>query len=132
MIVLDSSVLSVVLRRHHPVSPLAERFVQLVQQDAPLSVPGAVLQEVLSGVRSEAQFTRLQDALEKFSLLLPDKADHVQAARISNTCRSRGIVTSNADCLIAAQTIRRRAELWTLDTDFERIARCCDLRLFQP
>ena len=28
--------------------------------------------------------------------------------------------------------IRHRAELWTLDTDFERIARCCELKLFSP
>jgi len=129
VIVLDTSVLSVVLRRDPP-APLTERFARLVEQDAPLSVPGVVLQEVLSGVRSELQFTRLQKALQAFPILLADKADHVQAAQISNACRRRGIATSNADCLIAALTIRCRGELWTLDTDFQRIVRLSALRLY--
>lgn len=129
MIVLDSSVLSVVLRRERP-APLAERFARLVEQDAPLGVPGVVLQEILSGVRSEVQFTRLQRALEAFPVLLADTAGHVRAAQISNACRRRGIAASNTDCLIAALTIGLRGELWTLDADFQRIAGCCALRLF--
>ena len=34
------------------------------------------------------------------------------------------------DCLIAAQAITRDAQLWTLDRDFERTARCSPLNLF--
>ena len=111
---------------------MVERFARLVQQEIPLGVPGVVFQEVLSGVQSEGQFASLQRALKGFSILLADEADHVQAARISNACRRRGIATSNADCLIAALTIGRDAQLWTLDEDFQRIARFSDLKLYTP
>lgn len=134
MIVLDTSVLSVVLRRGAPGQhqPITDEYARLVEQDAPLCVPGAVLQEVLSGIRSEAQFQKLRGGLKGFPILLAGEADHVLAAQINNACRRHGIAASSVDCLIAALTIGQNGEFWTLDQDFQRMARCCDLKLFRP
>ncbi|MGA2618500.1 MAG: PIN domain-containing protein [Thermoguttaceae bacterium] len=133
MIVLDTSILSLALRRPRRDAgdepPLVAALRRLVADDAPLAVPGIVLQELLSGVRSAEQFDRLQGAMAGFPVLLADKAEHLRAARIGNACRGHGIACSTIDALIAAQTIERNASLFTTDVDFKRIAACSDLKL---
>jgi predicted nucleic acid-binding protein len=135
VILLDTSVLSFAFRRvregdkEHPAVSLVRR---LVVEDAPLVVPGVVVQELLSGLASDQQFARLAKILDSFPTLLADRSDHVAAARIANTCRRAGVPTSTTDCLIAALTVTRGAALLTLDKDFERLTRYCGLRLLDP
>ena len=90
-----------------------------------------VLQEILSGVRTDTQFTRLQKLLEAFLILMAERRDHILAAQISNACRRRGTSISTVDCLIAALAVSRDAPLFTLDEDFARIAPICGLKLLK-
>jgi len=132
MIVLDTSVLSAAYRRRpRPAVPSrpVRRFVELVERDVPMAIPGVVLQEILSGVKDPAQFRVLDGLLSGFPLLLADRETHVRAAEIRNTCRSRGVAVATIDCLIASHTLQADAELMTLDADFGRIARHTGLRL---
>lgn len=64
-----------------------------------------------------------------FDLLLADRDTYLLAARIAAMCRGSGIATTTVDCLIAAQTLAAGGRLFTLDRDFEPIARRCGLRL---
>lgn len=135
MIVLDTSVLSEVFRRRKPTEPEPAAVAavrRMISEDWPLSVPGVVLQELLSGVRVREQFRRLESLTDGFPLLLASRREHVAAARISNTCRRTGVSVSTVDCLIAAQTIAAAGRLFTLDSDFERIAAHTDLKLLVP
>ena len=130
MIVLDTSVLSLAFRRRTELStPPVLRLRRLIEQDAPLAIPGIVVQELLSGVRSDGEFTRLAGLLAPFSTLLAGTREHQDAARISNACRRRGISPSVADCLVAAQTITAEGTLLTTDGDFAVLSRHCSLRL---
>jgi predicted nucleic acid-binding protein len=131
VIVLDTSVLSLAFRRRaeHAV-PTVTRLHRLVEQDAPLRIPGIVVQELLSGVRSDADFIRLSGLLAPFGTLLARLDDHLAAAQISNSCRRRGISPSAVDCLIAAQAIGVDGALFTTDDDFVKLRRHCGLRLF--
>lgn len=132
---LDTSVLSVAFRRRRQAGreELAVRVLrQLIEDDHPLIVPGIVLQELLAGVRSEAQFARLVDLTEGFPLLIPDRSCHLRAASIANACRGAGVAAATVDCLIASQTISAKGELFTLDADFATMAPHCGLRLFRP
>jgi predicted nucleic acid-binding protein len=124
VIVLDTSILSHALRRRGPATETRETAVlrRLLAANVPAAVPGVVLQEVLSGVRSPVQFRELRRALEHFELLLAAREHHVAAAEISNACRSRGVAAGLADCLIAALTIGARGALFTTDGDFLQIA----------
>jgi hypothetical protein len=134
MILLDSSVLSQAYRRRRgerPEHPVVDRLRQKIRDNVALGVPGIVVQELLSGVRDEAPFRQLQEYLEAFPLVLADQEDHSVGARLFNVCRSRGITATLVDCLIAAQAITRSAQLWSLDSDFERIARYSGLKLFR-
>jgi hypothetical protein len=136
VILLDTSVLSRVLRRQRPGPAelrLRAAFAGLMAGEAPVGLPGIVLQEVLSGVRSLTQFTELRDHLLSAFAIVPASVDHhVEAARLRNLCASRGTNVSGLDCLIAASTIAGGHRLFAIDRDFEAIARHSPLELFVP
>lgn len=134
MILLDTSVLSRVFRRKHP-GPEERRlravFNDLMGSEVPLGLPGIVLQEVLSGIRSHRQFSDLTAKLVAGFVVVPEGIqEHVEAARIKNVSLAKGLNVSAGDCLIAACTITGNHELFAVDEDFEAIARHAPLRLF--
>jgi predicted nucleic acid-binding protein len=135
VILIDTSILSLAFRRTRP-GPNEER-VQVVLEglmagEAPLGLPGIVVQEVLSGVRSEKQFAELERRLmAAFTILLPSAADHVEAARLRNRCLGKGLSASGPDCLIAVQTMAGDHELFTAGPDFEGIAKHAPLKIFR-
>ena len=135
MILFDTSVLSRVLRRRHPGPEerrLRSAFEDLMASDEPLGLPGIVLQEVLSGVRSQRQFSELSGRLlAAFAVLPAGVAEHVDAAKLRNTCLTKGLNVSGIDCLIAACTIAGNHELFTVDEDFEAIAKHAPLKLYR-
>jgi predicted nucleic acid-binding protein len=63
VILIDTSILSLAFRRTRP-GPSEQRvrvvLEGLMAGEAPLGIPGIVVQEVLSGVRSEKQFAELE------------------------------------------------------------------------
>ena len=136
MILLDTSVLSRAFRRRQPGArgqQLRASVDVLISGEADLGLPGIVLQEVLSGVRSEKQFSELQHRLTSaFAVILPTARDHVEAARLKNRCLGKGLSPSGTDCLIAAMAISRGDELFAMDEDFETIARHAPLKLYRP
>lgn len=133
MILVDTSVLSLAFRRRArpgPELPLVRAFRRFVEEDQPVAIPGIVLQELLSGVKTKNDFERLLDILDGFPIVPAARAHHVAAARISHACRQAGISASAVDCLIAAMTLESKGKLLTADEDFSRMARHCDLQLF--
>ena len=133
MIVLDTSVLSLVFRRQTTLgdeSAVAVVLRRMIVDDWPLAMPGIVLQELLSGVRTGKQFRSLLAHVEGFSVILADERHHIQAADITNTCRKAGVSCSTVDALIAALTIAEGDRLFTTDRDFQKIALHCGLQLF--
>lgn len=132
MILVDTSVLFLAFRRRAmagPEQPLVRIFRRLVEDDQPLAVPGIVLQELLSGVRTGKEFARLQEAMEGFPLVLATQEHHIAAAKISNACRRAGVSATAMDCLIAAMAVAGRSQLLTGDEDFAHMAPLCNLRL---
>jgi predicted nucleic acid-binding protein len=135
VILFDTSVLSRVFRRKRPGAEerrLQAVFDELMASDAPLGMPGIVLQEVLSGVRSLRQFTDLSaKLLAGFTIVSEGVPEHVEAARLKNICLGKGLNVSGIDCLIAACALGGDHELFTVDEDFAAIARHAPLRLFR-
>lgn len=132
MIVLDTSILSLAFRRRRPVEadpPEVAALRKMIAEDVPLAVPGIVLQELLSGVRSREQFRKLRGPLGGFPVLLASEAHHVRAAQISNACRTRSVACPAIDALIAAMSIESGGALFTTDADFRQIAPHCGLKL---
>lgn len=134
MILVDTSVLSLAFRRRVKVSPeppMVQILHRLIERDQLVAVPGIVLQELLSGVRTYAEFERLQDLMEGFPLIPAMREHHVGAAMVANICRQAGITVSTVGCLIAAMTIETKSQLLTSDEDLKRMASCCALQLFK-
>lgn len=133
MILVDTSILSRLFRRRKPgPAELALRHAvdALLASDTPLALPAIVLQEALTGIRSEKQFADLERLLlSAFPIVHPTTRDYVEAARLRNRCQLEGLNVSGVDCLIAASAIARGWELLARDEDFENIARHAPLRL---
>lgn len=132
MIVLDTSVLSLAFRRpktpgDEPVE--AAELRRLIEEDAAVAIPGIVMQELLSGVRSIDQFNQLRVNLAGFRVLVADEEQHLKAADLSNRCRWAGISASTIDCLIASMASAQGRTLFTADKDFQIIAPLCGLKL---
>jgi predicted nucleic acid-binding protein len=132
LIAVDTSVLSLAFRRprgRYREHAATARLRRAIEKGEPVAVPGICLQELLSGVKTMAQFDRLAALVAPFPVLLASRARHMEAARISNACRSAGVAVATVDALIAALTVEHRARLLTTDGDFRRLARHCPLEL---
>jgi len=132
VIVIDTSVLSHAFHRR-PVDVEPHKCVhaleQLISDEAELAIPGVVFQELMSGIKSAKQSDLLEESLDGFPLILASRGTHKLAARLVNTCRANGVATSSLDALIAATSIECDAQLFTTDTDFERVQECSELSL---
>jgi predicted nucleic acid-binding protein len=99
-------------------------------QEGRAELVGAVRQELLSGIREDAQFDRLRSHLRPFPDAQLEAEDYEEAAHMSNRCRSRGIAGSSIDFLICATAHRRSWAIFTMDRDFQRFAEVLPVRLF--
>jgi len=133
VIVLDTSVLSAVLRRRKSgdvEEALVARLASLLKTEEQVSVPGIVLQELLSGIAEQKQGERVRAAIRgSFPVMLATEGDHLKAADLSNLAARKGVALSTPDALIAAQTFNRRASVFTTDGDFPKTAAMTGLKL---
>ncbi len=119
-VIVDTSVWSLALRRKTPLnSPPAVKVLQNLITNDQVVLIGAIRQEILSGIRSSQQFTRLRDYLQAFPDLELISEDYEIAAAFLNTCRSHGIQGSNTDFLICAVAYRQKYSILTTDRDFQ-------------
>ena len=118
-VIVDTSVWSLALRRDKPESNTAVHEFRRMIQDHRVQMIGPIRQEILSGIRSESQFKKLQKHLESFPDLPAITEDYVTAAKYFNHCRSKGIQGSNTDFLICAMANRNKLSIFTTDKDFE-------------
>lgn len=129
MVLVDTSVWSVFLRRSAP-EPIVHNALKTQIEDGNAVLIGPIRQEILSGVRDQAQFDRLRSVLGSF----PDEPlfteDYELAAQMSNTCRAHGVQGSGTDFLICSVSCRLSAPIFTLDNDFQAFARVLSVSLF--
>jgi predicted nucleic acid-binding protein len=135
-VLVDTSVWSLGLRRKARNLNLAERSLayelgELIREDR-VRLLGLVRQELLSGVKTSAQFEKLRETLRAFPDELVRTADHEAAAEAANACYARGITPSSVDILICAIALERSYFIFTTDPDFKTYARVLPLRLHVP
>lgn len=131
-VLVDTCVWSMALRRSvtaadGEVSELMELLKELRVQ-----LIGPVRQEILSGVKSHAQFTRLRDRLRPFPDLELTSRDFESAAEFFDICRSRGVQGSNTDFLICAAAVRHQMPIFTIDADFVGFQQFLPIKLHRP
>jgi predicted nucleic acid-binding protein len=122
MVIVDTSVWSLALRRALKViDPELQELEELIK-DGRAALIGPIRQEILSGVKDEKQFDRLRDNLRAFPDIQLTSEDYEEAARSFNRCRAAGVQGSNTDFLICAVAVRRDLPIFTSDRDFEGFA----------
>lgn len=129
-VIVDTSIWSLALRRNSPNSELVDRLRTLIAEDE-VSILGAIRQEILSGIRTAEQFTRLRDYLRAFPDLTLVQDDYEIAAEFFNTCRRNGIQGSNTDFLICAAAYRRNDSIFTTDQDFRSFQTYLPIQLLE-
>jgi predicted nucleic acid-binding protein len=92
---------------------------------------GPIRQELLSGVREQAQFDLLESRLACFPDVPLHAEDYVTAAKMFNLCRTKGIQGSNTDFLICAVAVRHDFAIFTKDGDFRLFAKCLPIVIYE-
>jgi predicted nucleic acid-binding protein len=129
---VDTSVWSLVLRRDlvNERDAHVRAFRACIEAGHGLFLVGPILQELLDGLRSERQFSRLLSVLKAVPLAPLHRNTYVLAAQLRNDCRRKGVQAGAVNFLIAAACVESGYPLLTADQDFERIAGCTELVLF--
>ena len=76
---------------------------------------GPIRQELLSGIKDQAQFDKLKGALQVFRDEPIDTFDYEEVARLYNVCRSQGVECGPVDILICAIAVRRKWKVLASD-----------------
>ena len=130
---VDTSVWSLALRRAvSPDEPPVMRLREALLDGESLYTTGLVLQELLQGFRGPTAREAIVDRFASLPLLVPDRADHVEAAELRNTCRRRDVQVGTIEALLAQLCIRHGLVMLSTDRDFELMARHVDLHCWSP
>lgn len=125
-LLVDACVWSLLLRRRTTIRASNEQaavsLLERVIRDGRAAIIGPVRQEVLSGVKHEAQFEKLRETLALFRDESISTSDYEEAARLYNRCRGHGIECGATDILLCAVAIRLQYGILTTDQGLERCA----------
>ena len=133
---VDTSVWSLALRRQPKDLTAAEqsmvRELADLTREGRVRIIGLIRQELLSGIRTAAQYEKLRAALRAFPDEPIDSPDFEAAAGASNACRARGIAASVVDALICQSALSRQWDIFTTDPDFTNYAKDLPIKLHIP
>lgn len=126
---VDTCIWSLALRRKEktPLSLEEQRLVADLTEtirNGNVVMVGPIRQEVLSGIKDEAQFARIEELLEPFPDGEIQTADYVRAARLFNLCRKHGVECGPVDMLLCSVAVRKRCMILTND---QGLLRCVEV-----
>jgi predicted nucleic acid-binding protein len=124
-ILVDTCVWSLALRRRDQTRlSTSERETLAHLSEAILdnraAIIGPIRQEILSGIRDQAQFTKTEHLLEPFLDEEVADSDYVAAARLFNLCQDHGVRCGPVDILLCAVAVRKQYSILTHGQGMER------------
>lgn len=128
MILVDTSVWIEVFRKQRPLD--LESLVAF--DEVVVCLP--IVQEILQGIRDEANYRVARDALLSMPILESPVGEDIfmEAAQLFRTARRAGLtIRSGVDCLIAACAIRHDIAVLHRDRDFTALAKVSALKASQ-
>lgn len=123
MVVVDSTVWIDYLRFD---SEIGRRLDELLERRE-VVLTGIVLAEILQGASGDKDHEQLQTALDAAVYVDISKAAWIRVGRLARELRKAGQALPLTDLAIASVALEEDHELFTLDTDFQRIP---NLRLY--
>jgi predicted nucleic acid-binding protein len=125
-LLVDTSVWSLALRRRASatLSPEEKRLTAALAEaisDGRVVMIGPIRQELLSGIKEQAQLEKLRTSLAAFRDEPIDTPDYEEAARLYNVCRTQRVECGPVDILICAVAVRRK---WSVLANDARLNKC--------
>jgi len=117
-VVVDTPIWSYALRSKRDEFEQHVKVLETLITDQRVLIIGSIRQEVLSGYSDIKKFEKLNEKLKYFENTPIIDIDYIQAAKISNLCRAKGIQGSHTDFLICSVAYRLKAQIFTTDNDF--------------
>ena len=128
-VLVDTCVWSLSLRRRKGAAgwndeerSLAAALTEAIQ-DGRVAMVGPVRQELLSGIADPRQFEKLRDTLDAFADEPMATPTYVEAARLDNLRRRRGLQCGEVDMLLCAAALQHG---WTILTSDSALLRCIE------
>jgi predicted nucleic acid-binding protein len=110
--------------------PAGTELRRLIEEAEPVALAGVVVTEVLQGLSRDAGI--MERYLSQFEMLEPTGFEtYKAAAAMYRSARAKGITLTTIDTLIASIALENAANLFTLDQDFDRVARITRLALYR-
>ncbi|HEY6901713.1 MAG TPA: PIN domain nuclease [Puia sp.] len=131
-LIFDTSVWIDFLRnKSNPPSDLLTSYIE--KNDQVLLTP-TILQEILQGIRDDAQYQHLKEILSYFTILQhPPIQAAVGAAELYRSLRKKGLtIRKSNDCLIAFYAIEFSIAIVHSDSDFDLISKHTKLKVRKP
>jgi predicted nucleic acid-binding protein len=130
LIVVDTSVWIDVINANE--TPQASRCIELLQAGAPIALTDIIFTEILQGLRTETEAEEVEGYLRSFPMLRLNSVDDFGlAASLYRKARRAGVtIRKTLDCLIAAPCVREGVPILHSDQDFELLASCTALKIF--
>jgi len=118
---------------NHSRSVYAKKLKWLIEKGEEICLIDLTLTEILQGIRDEKTFGQIKDSLTKFPIINPISVDgYIQAANVYRLCRRKGkTISKTIDVIIATIAIENDLILFHKDKDFDLIAECTELRIFE-
>lgn len=130
-LLVDTSVWSLALRRDEQAEqPEVHALKEALAGSDVVVITGLVLQELLQGFSGPKAASSIVERLSALALIQPERADHIAAAELRNTCRRGGVQIGTVDALIAQLCIANDLTLLTTDLDFTHASKHCKLKLW--
>jgi len=109
----------------------SQKLKQLIKDDEPIYLLPVIIQEILQGIRSDANFENILNLLDGFPVITFDPIRAaIGAARLYRDLREKGItIRKSNDCLIAYVAIKTESKILSKDRDFELIAAHSSLKV---
>jgi predicted nucleic acid-binding protein len=128
MVLVDTSVWIHFLRDDNRI--YSEEFSRLIINDEIVICP-PLIQEILQGIKKDSMFNQVKDLLLALDCLMTDPRDSaIGAAALYRNLRKSGItIRKTNDCLIAWYAIKFKVSLFSIDRDFEMIAKGSKLKI---
>jgi len=129
-LLVDTSVWSLAMRRdEQPNSPELKLLIKALDSGEEIYSTGVILQELLQGFSGAKSADAIVERFTAIPMLIPDTADHIQAAELRNNSRRKGIQVGTIDALIAQLSLRYQLSLLTADKDFKHMSKAVKLKL---
>jgi len=129
-LLIDTSVWSEALRRKEKSLNSSETLVRrIIENNDEIVIIGIILQEILSGITNQKQFSEIESILSDFAYIDITKEDYIHAAELRNKCKQKGITAGSFDFLIASVAIKNKLTLVIYDKDFINICKYTELKI---